>query len=80
LTCRQYLLPVKVLSRLFRPSMPEMPIAAHAAVVAADGLQWGESAAAPRQKVYFELGRFWLALDCDVPAPRIFPHGSALAF
>jgi hypothetical protein len=71
---------VKVLSRLFRPSMPEMPIAAHAAVVAADGLQWGESAATPRQKVYFELGRFWLALDCDVPAPRIFPHGSALAF
>ena len=29
---------------------------------------------------YFAAGRFWLAVDCDVSAPRMLPHGSALAF
>jgi hypothetical protein len=60
--------------------MLEMLVAAPAAVAPAGRLQWGGAVAAPRKKAYFELGRFWLALDCDVPAPRIFPHGSALAF
>ena len=44
------------------------------------GQEAGPQGMGAKGAAYFAAGRFWLALDCDVPAPRILPQGSALAF